>query len=633
MPRHAESADRSAKQMVFDAGRRKSLSASRISRLVAWILLLGVILWTFWSSLRNPFHFDDNLFLQSPQVTDPGDPWYLLKPTQTRQLTYLTFYWNYRIGGTSPAGYHAVNLLLHLLNVLAIYWFVRLLMRRYPQPQAGLMHSCLPLVAAGIFALHPVQTEAVNYVYQRSVILAALFVLLSMSSYLQARHSPHRKIWLTVCGASFLLAVASKESALILPVICAALVWADSSDFRAFRQRLMSSYWFAAIAAAAGIGVVWILYLRWRQGEATAGLALAQDAFRYLRAQFQVLASYLRLLIIPTGLSIDHDFRPSPFFSLYSFACMALLVGILLFAAWVRRRNPMLALLVAAFLIFLMPTSSIVPSSDLLFEHRLYLPMIAAATLMAWSILAVIYSFLATGKRQMTVTWIGMCLLLGGYSALSKNRTYVWGDSVRLWKDAVAKAPRKTRAHYNLGAAYLERDRAQARLEWLETIRLDAQHAAALYNLGWLAQTDEAYDTARNYYREAIRADSKTWQAYHSLGNIDVLQGNLENAKREFTETIHYRKDYWPAYLNLAAVQMQTGDIPSALQTLENLKKFRWDLLEVRYLSAYALVQAVRFAEAENELKFIAERDPAGAYRNRIADLRSLIRARGKTSR
>ena len=146
--------------------------------------LLLVAGWVFAECWNHPFHFDDSLFLQSPQVTDPGDPWYMLRPSQSRPLTYLTFYANYRFGGVNPRGYHLVNWMIHLTNVALVYGFVLLLSWRFPGTTAGRLGRWLPLIAAGVFALHPVQSEAVNYVYQRSTLLATLFVLASFLTFL-----------------------------------------------------------------------------------------------------------------------------------------------------------------------------------------------------------------------------------------------------------------------------------------------------------------------------------------------------------------------------------------------------------------------------------------------------------------
>lgn len=246
------------------------MAKHRIFAFLGLMLLLATCLWTFRGSLWNPFHFDDALFLQSPQVADPGDPWYLLRPAQSRQLTYLTFYWNYRLGSTSPFGYHLVNLFLHLANVLAFFCFVRLLLRHKAEASEPWMQHWLPLAAAGIFALHPVQTEAVNYVYQRSTLLAALFTLLSMNSFLQARNPRHRRLWLYASGVFFLLAVASKEVAVALPLLLVALLWAESGDFRAFGRSLMHSRWLVLVCILSLFCCIWILVHLGSQGERAA---------------------------------------------------------------------------------------------------------------------------------------------------------------------------------------------------------------------------------------------------------------------------------------------------------------------------------------------------------------------------
>jgi protein O-GlcNAc transferase len=216
---------------------------------------------------------------------------------------------------------------------------------------------------------------------------------------------------------------------------------------------------------------------------------------------------------------------------------------------------------------------------------------------------------------------------------LAKRRTYVWGDNIRLWADAAAKAPLKVRAHYNLGASCLNLDRNRARQELLRTIALDPKYAAALYNLGWLSQTEDARDSARKYYGMAIQVDPKIWQAHYNLGNLYIQEGSSHDAMREFEATIRLRGDYGPAYVNLATLQLRAGDPQSALKTLGSLMQFHWELLEARYLRANAFMQAGRLPEAENELNFIAQHDTGGAYRDRIKVFREVLSTWMKSSR
>src|SRR5207247_3942257 len=115
--------------------------------------------------------------------------------------------------------------------------------------------------------------------------------------------------------------------------------------------------------------------------------------------------------------------------------------------------------------------------------------------------------------------------LLAGCAALSRERTYVWGDAIRLWEEAVASAPRKARAHYNLGVACLGANRHKAREEFLKTIQLRPDHAPALYNLGWLEQSGGKRGSAVKYYRAAIQGDPAPMEAPHDLAHSYVPQG------------------------------------------------------------------------------------------------------------
>src|SRR5690349_5628009 len=128
------------------------------------LLLLAAGLVAFGASLGSGFHFDDYAIFANPSLTTPEGVLQIWGLRSTRPLTYFTFWLNYLVGGRDPIGYHVVNLLLHLGAVLLAYECLRRLL----SPTAALL-------AAGLFAVHPIQAEAVNYVWARSIVLAALF--------------------------------------------------------------------------------------------------------------------------------------------------------------------------------------------------------------------------------------------------------------------------------------------------------------------------------------------------------------------------------------------------------------------------------------------------------------------------
>ncbi len=605
--------------MFLAGGRRGVYVASAI----ALTAVFGLTLLAYWGVLRAPFHFDDSLIIENPQLVDPGGLSALLSPAQTRQLTYLTFFLNYRLGGANPVGYHAVSLLLHLLNSLLVFVFAAMLTEKKEDVGGAELRRLVPILAAGIFALHPIQSEAVNYIYQRSTLLAALFSLLALCLFFRSEKAERGATYRVLAVLLWLLAALSKESAWILPVILVAHLWARSGNFGSFKASLRRSRWFiGAIATMMLAGVGWVWHNVRAGGDRTIGPLLFSSSLHYLMSQVQVFMAYLRLLIWPAGLSIDHDFRAASLGSLYGIYCLLVLIGLLTLIIRLRASRPMVSFLCVSFLILLAPTSSIIPTADLMFEHRLYLPMIAASILLAWGIIGGCAILVKPAPIRQAACWGIIAVLLVGYAALSRQRTLIWGNDVSLWADAVAKAPDKARAHFNLGVAYLRTDREQARKEFLAVTRLSTDHSAALYNLGWIEEASGRYGTAESYFLAAVKADYGNWRAHQNLGNLYALKGENKDAANQYQEAIRTSPTYWPAYQSLATLLLRENDAAGALAILRRLKELRPDLLEAEYLNAYALVESRRYKEAEAALKSIETRDGAHAYGERIEELR-----------
>src|SRR4029079_13391660 len=136
--------------------------------------LLAAALVAFGASLGSGFHFDDYAIFSDPSLTSTGGLLSIWSLRQTRPLTYLTFWLNYQVGGGDPLGYHLLNLALHLGAVM-LAW--ECLKRLLPERAA--------LIAAALFAIHPIQAEAVNYIWARSIVLATLLALASLHSWIR----------------------------------------------------------------------------------------------------------------------------------------------------------------------------------------------------------------------------------------------------------------------------------------------------------------------------------------------------------------------------------------------------------------------------------------------------------------
>ena len=251
----------------------------------------------------------------------------------------------------------------------------------------------------------------------------------------------------------------------------------------------------------------------------------------------------------------------------------------------------------------LAPSSSIVPSRDVAFEHRLYMPMLAFAV------------FLGAILEQIPGrTWVASSILCI-FGGLTLARGAVWNSDVSLWEDTVAKAPTKARAWFNLGGARLKTDRAGARAAFLKAIQLQPVFPEAYYDLGVIEQGSGNPGTAVVYYQKAIDQQQSYWPAWNNLGNTLFAMGQRERAASAFENTLRLNPDYWPAQYNLAVMLFTTGKFEQAIPRLEIVLDWKPDFWEARYMFATALSQAGQRNAAEVQWKKLASdnRDFKGA--------------------
>jgi protein O-mannosyl-transferase len=420
-------------------------------------------------------------------------------------------------------------------------------------------------------------------VYQRSVLLACFFSLLALIALDRERY------WLA--GLLFLCAFESKESAVAVPMAVALL--RTSSHRTLLKQRWPR---IVLIGGSLAFGASALLVLAYR-GENTVGLRLVGEVSpqRYALAELRVFYTYLRLLVWPHPQSIEYEFPEASgvFGVTLQFAGVAGIVVLAILAVR-RERWRLCGLTALAFLILLAPSSSIVPSRDVAFEHRLYIPMLAVAVFLS--------AALAQLPRR---TWIAapvLCIL----GALTIARGAVWNSDVSLWEDAVAKAPGKARAWFNLGGARMKTDRAGARAAFLKAVELQPTFPEVYYDLGVIEQESGSPSAAISYYQKAIDQEPGYWPAWNNLGNSLFSIAQRDRAADAFANTLRLNPDYWPAQYNLAVVLFTAGRFEQAIPRLKIVLDWKPDFREARYLLANALTQTGRRNAAEAQWKQLA---------------------------
>jgi hypothetical protein len=464
------------------------------------LLLAGAALAAFGLSLGSGFHFDDYAIFADRALTGASGWLDVWRVGQTRPLTYLTFWLNFQAGGSDPLGWHAVDLALHVAAVLLLYDCL-----------GRLLPARVALLGAAIFAVHPVQSEAVAYVWARSILLATVFCLLSLRSWLAGR-SWHAAAW-------FAAALLSKEECAAFPLV---LAMVDGKRWRPAASMM-------ALSVAAAARVVYAAAV-------TPGAPIAQQAgitpLVYLMAQGPVVLRYLRLIVVPWGLTVDPEVGvPSAWVSLIAWAVVATLAAL----AWRWRDRGGLWFL--AGLVLLLPSSSIFPVADLAADRRLYLPMVgfavAAGTLLA-------------GRER--VAGIAVCCAL----AVSMARMTVWSSEESLWRDAVEKAPNKLRPKLQLARA-LSPAAALPVLEEARRLAPDdpavaAQTGSALMAAGRPAEALGEFGRALGLSPRDARYMNNRGTALEALGQIDA-------AREDYRRALSMDPTLAPAIENLRRVE------------------------------------------------------------------------------
>lgn len=549
---------------------------------LALILLLGILVYA--NSFDVPFVFDDlesivgNESIRNLGNFLPGGSGFDFH--FRRWVAYFTFALNYRFGGYQLFGYHLVNLAIHLGTALLVYALVRLVFRT-PQlansrlaPQAGLA----AVLAALFFVAHPVQTQAVTYVVQRLTSLCTCFYLLALVLYVAARLDPgpgrRRPLLLGGAVAAAVLAMFTKEIAFTLPL---AALLVEATCFRGpWRQRL-------PVLLPLLLTLVIIPVLVLAGGELSAGGTLRQARLdipraHYLLTQFPVIATYLRLLVLPVGQNIDYDYPvyTTPF-TPPVFLSGLLLAGVLGAGLWLYRKNGegeakaadpawrLVAFGIVWFFLTLSVESGLVPLPDVIFEHRLYLPLLGPA------IALTVLLLLAAPRPALPLGIASVLIVILGVATWQRNQ--VWHSEVSLWEDTVRKSPGKVRPLYNYGSYLATAGRSEEAAQVLtRAVSLDPQHADAWHNLGraylQLGRIKEAVPALRTAVRLAPAIDN----ALLNLTIALVRNGEYQEAIDLLEERLRRAPDLPGLHANLGFAYLGLGDLAAARRQLAALQ-------------------------------------------------------------
>ena len=541
---------------------------------IAWLLGFAIYVMV----IDAPFVFDDVLFIkQNPVLHDPSAPLEIWLFNPARFLSNYSFALNHGMHGLNTSGYHLFNVLCHLVAITLVWLLIWRFLSLAPGPSFPVKnHGAIALFGASIFAVHPIQTQAVSYIWQRSMLMASCFYLGGLFFYLLWRESvvrgqPLFRPWLLslLCG---LAAMFCKEIAFTFPLAIFLVEWLLFPN--AARPKAWRFLPFGALLLVVPATVL----LSMEQYDAMLDSGKASMApMVYILTQARVTVNYLQLLILPYGQNIDHDpplsgsfFEPVVIMSSFVLFFVAASGFLLL------RRHRLLAFGVFWFFIALSVEALAFTLPDVMFEHRLYLAMFGFAVFLAvaWARIAAKFSLPYFPLAA------GLVLLL---FVLSLNRNLIWRSPLQLWDDAVSKSPNKARPLLNRGIALRDMGRgAEALRDFDRTLSLEPNNTLALVARGLYHQIRKDYDQALADYSQALLQTPENAVFWQNRGAIYLEKGQFREAISDLTQAILLDNEYAFAYKNRGFAYQALGLNEKAVAEFDRAIE-----LDARYAEAY----------------------------------------------
>ncbi len=571
------------------------------------LLLAAVIVYS--DSFHGPFIFDDIPSISHTVGKQAWPVWHVL--IGLRPVAQATLVLNHYIGGYNETGYHVVNLCIHILATLALFGVIRRTLTltsfhgRFDEKAA----TSLAFAVALVWAIHPLQTQAVTYVIQRLELLMGLFYLLTLYCFIRAATSvtatpPDREnakarkveerrrigsfpsdsfafsrfrgqtsvvVWFVAAVAACALGMGSKEVMVSAPLIV--LLYDRSFIAGSFRAALRRRAFYIGLAAT------WLILARSvieavNPHAVSAGFQYRDvTPFQYAWSQPGVILHYLSLAFWPANLCFDYGWPVAKGFE--EIAPGAIVIGGLLAATvWALARKPKWGFLGAWFFLILAPTSSLMPIKDLAVEHRMYLPLAAVvagtilAAYMAWERWAgTDASRRAAGQVLAAVLLLSAVVGLG-HATFLRNKDYA--SALAIWSDAAKKAPLNARALNNLAWELRSAGDFPAALDRLNrAIELRPRYADAYNNRAYTYASMKRFDEALADCNKAIEFKPDLAAPYNNRGNLYAQRGEIQKALADFDQAISLNPDYHQAYNNRGVVCAKAGRYQEALEDFD----------------------------------------------------------------
>jgi Flp pilus assembly protein TadD len=529
-------------------------------------------------------------------------------PTSSRPLVNLSFALNYRVGGLNPTGYHAVNLLIHFGSAMLLWAITRRSLRLpFFSDRFAASAGWLALFVALLWALHPLQTESVIYVTQRTELMMAFFYLATLYCSLRyweaglptevnakshplraaESRSPQRAVWLSLATLACLGGMTSKEVMVSAPLIV--LLFERTFVAGSLAIALRRSWPLYLGLACTWILLLGLIYANPRSN--SAGFGLGVSAYAWWLTQAKVLLMYFKLVVWPWPLLIHYELPYlHTFADAWKYVVPVLMLGtITLVLLW---RNHPIGFLGTWIFAILSPTSIIPIITEMAAERRMYLPLAALIVLLVVG--GYMFYRLLSGrwKRSRQVPFgsdvplaaiaASTLLFALAWGLLSLNRLEAYRDALGLWQDVLRLQPHNSVAHQNAGYTLREMGRVSAAIEhYREAVRLAPNSAEAHYSLAVLLSKTGAHGDAAPHFAEASRIRPTDLPARINLAAALIEAGRYDESIKASRAALELTRDHWAVYNNLGLALQKAGKYPDAIDSLQQALRLNPNALDL----------------------------------------------------
>lgn len=524
-----------------------------MKKYLPFLLISLFVLAIYSNTLYSEFVFDDyKTIINNKLIQNSINLKQIWQANPLRFASYLSFALNYQIGQLEVFGYHITNIAIHLLTGISLFVFLKLLLKTPLLEEKINVYQKLPFLASLVFAVHPIQTQAVTYITQRMASMGALFYITALSFYLKATLVNQKAldseknygrttsfyIFIFFSIIFSLLAFFTKENTFTLPIAILLIQYLFfTPSIKALLKKslgaapiLLLAYF---IAMASYTQWIQLGNFNWKALFSTQILysplgILNKFSWNYLLTEFKVIIYYIKILFLPITQNLDYDFpmsksilEPATFISLIAILAI-IFVGIVL-----RKKYTLISFGILFFFLALSIESSIFPLNDVIYEHRLYLPSIGAIV----AIICIYCEFQhiikknkryttehkASLARISTMLIFGIILLL---SITTVNRNKTWTTQISIWADTIDKSPNKARPYNGLGIALFGKGEYALAARAFEKALEIRPNSEEYTNLGKTLIQLGKYDQAAEKFEKAIKLNPDNIDAVNSLRDL-----------------------------------------------------------------------------------------------------------------